>query len=411
MARFLVITSMFPPHHYGGYELQCRDVIRRWRREGHSVTVLCSDHRRADATHIADEGDVRRLLKWYWRDHEIVRPSLPRRLSYERHNRKVLDAVLAEVRPDVVSVWQMGAMSLGLLQQIVDRGKPLTCVINDDWPVYGPIVDAWTRLFRRRRAFGALAQRATGLPTAMPDLSRHATLCFVSEATRQRAQESTGWDLSSSHVVPSGVDTDDFPVEGRKPEEWRWRLYLPGRIDPRKGIATAIKAMIDLPAVAHLRVEGTGDETHLAELRRLADDLGVAGRVDFTSAERHQMRRHYRAADACVFPPTWDEPFGLVPLEAMACATPVVATGTGGSREFLVDGENCLLFERHDAEGLAAALHRLAGDAALRERLVEGGLATAANFTVDAVAARLLDIHLRGEGPRPDAGRGSAVEG
>lgn len=410
MARFLVLTSMFPPHHYGGYELQCRDVIRRWRRDGHSVTVLCSDHRRADATHVADEGDVRRLLKWYWRDHEIIRPSLPRRLAFERHNRSVLEAVLTQVRPDVVSVWQMGAMSLGLLQQILGSGRPMTCVINDDWLVYGPIVDGWTRLFRRQPAFGAVAQRVTGLPTAMPDLARDATLCFVSEATRKRAEEATGWDLSRSQVVPSGIDTDDFPVEGRKPGEWRWRLYLPGRIDPRKGIATAIKAMIDLPPVTHLRVEGSGNEPHLAELRRLADELGVARRVDFTTAERHEMRRHYRAADACVFPPTWDEPFGLVPLEAMACGTPVVATGTGGSAEFLVDGENCLLFERHDAEGLAAALHRLAGDAGLRQRLVDGGLATAARFTVDGVASHLLEIHLRGERPRPDPGWRSGPE-
>ena len=394
MARLLVLTSMFPPHHYGGYELQCRDVIRRWRRSGHTVTVLCSDHHREDAAHIAEEGDVRRLLKWYWRDHEIVKPALPRRWSNERYNQRVLDAVLDDVRPDVVSVWQMGAMSLGLLQSIADRGKPMACVINDDWLVYGPIVDGWMRLFRKRRYVGAIAQRLTGLPTSLPDLSRRAALCFVSEATRKRAGEVTGWDLSSSHIVPSGIDTDDFPVEGRKAGEWRWRLYLPGRIDPRKGAATAIKAMIDLPPAAHLQVEGSGDDTHLAELRRLADDLGVERRVDFTVAERHQMRRHYRAADVCIFPPTWDEPFGLVPLEAMACGTPVVATGTGGSAEFLVDGENCLLFERHDAEGLAAALQRLAADPELRSHIVEGGLATAARFTVDAVAARLEEIHL-----------------
>ena len=344
--------------------------------------------------HVADEGDVRRLLKWYWRDHEIVRPTLPRRIGNERYNRNVLDATLREVRPDVVSVWQMGAMSLGLLQMISDRGKPMVSVINDDWLVYGPIVDGWMRLFRGRRAVGAVAERLTGLPAQLPDLSRIASLCFVSEATRARAAEVTGWDLSSAHVVPSGIDTDDFPISARAESEWRWQLYLPGRIDPRKGIATAIRAMIELPPAAHLRVEGAGDEVHLADLRRLADDLGVERRVDFTSAERHEMRRHYRAADVCVFPPTWDEPFGLVPLEAMACGTPVVATGTGGSGEFLVDEENCLLFERHDAAGLASALRRLAGDPSLRARLVEGGLETAGRYTIDSVAARLERIHL-----------------
>ena len=393
MARLLVLTSMFPPHHYGGYELQCRDVVRRWRRSGHAVTVLCSDHHRPEAANIAEEGDVRRHLKWYWRDHEILRPPLTRRLSIERHNRAVLDAVLDDVRPDVVSVWQMGAMSLGLLQLLIDRRQPMACVINDDWLAYGHKVDGWVRLFHGR-PWAKLGQRVSGLPTSLPDLSRHASLCFVSGATRRKAEEVTGWDLSQSHVVPSGIDTEDFPIEAHRESEWGWRLYLPGRIDPRKGVGTAIKAMIDLPPMAHLHIEGSGDEVHLAELRRLADELGIERRVDFTTAERHEMRRHYRSADACIFPPTWEEPFGLVPLEAMACGTPVVATGTGGSGEFLVDGENCLLFARDDAAALAAALRRLADDADLRAHLVEGGLETAARFTVDAVAARLEAIHL-----------------
>jgi glycosyltransferase involved in cell wall biosynthesis len=69
-----------------------------------------------------------------------------------------------------------------------------------------------------------------------------------------------------------------------------------------------------------------------------------------------------------------------VPLEAMAVGTPVVATGTGGSAEYLQDGENCLIFERDDAAALAAAVGRLAGDGDLRERLRDGGVATAARY-------------------------------
>lgn len=385
---------MFPPHHYGGYELQCRDVTRRWRKSGHKVTVLCSDHRRPDASGAADEGDVRRLLRWYWDDHEILRPGLPQRISIECHNRAVLAAVLDEVRPDVVSVWQMGAMSLGLLDLLRERGIPVVCVIDDDWLDYGPAVDAWQRPFRGRPRLASIARRLTGLPTELTQLPSFARLCFISEVCRRRAAEVTGWDLTGALVVPAGIDTDDFPVTGREQPDWRWRLYLPGRIDPRKGISTAIKALIDLPPTTHLTIDGPGDERHLRELKALAEDLGLERRVDFIKSERHSVRARYRAADVCVFPPTWEEPFGLVPLEAMACGTPVVATGVGGSGEFLVDNANCLLFEKDDPRALAAAVKRLAGDAALRTRLAEGGLQTAARYTVDEVAARLEAIHL-----------------
>lgn len=401
MARLLVLTSLYPPHHYGGYELQCRDVVRRWRRRGHDVTVLCTDERRADvAPGSVDEGDVRRLLRWYWRDHEIVRPLVPARVALERDNRRILDAVLDDVRPAAVSVWQMGAMSLGLLDLLAERKIPTVCVIIDDWLAYGPVVDAWMRPFQGRPRLATLAQRLTGLPTRVPHLPLTTRLCFISDATRRRAAEATGWDLSDAFVVPGGIDTDDFPITARTGRDWRWRLYLPGRIDPRKGIATAIGALVEMPPSSHLRVEGPGDAGHLAELRRLAEDLGVARRVDFTTADRHAMRRHYRAADVCLFPVTWEEPFGLVPLEAMACATPVVATGTGGSGEFLVHEENCLLFPKGDAAALASAVRRLADDEDLRAHLVENGLATASRFTADVIANRLEEIHLDAIGAR-----------
>ena len=70
-----------------------------------------------------------------------------------------------------------------------------------------------------------------------------------------------------------------------------------------------------------------------------------------------------------------------MPLEAMGKGRPVVATGRGGSAEYLRDGENCLLFEAGDAAALAGALTRLATDADLRRRLYDGGLETAARYT------------------------------
>jgi glycosyltransferase involved in cell wall biosynthesis len=111
------------------------------------------------------------------------------------------------------------------------------------------------------------------------------------------------------------------------------------------------------------------------------------------------LHERYGDADVCVFPSEWAEPFGIVPLEAMASGTPVVATGTGGSGEYLVDGDNCVLFQPGDVGGLAEGVRALAGDPALRARLIAGGLATAARLTVDRLADQLEDIHDRAAGP------------
>jgi glycosyltransferase involved in cell wall biosynthesis len=158
-----------------------------------------------------------------------------------------------------------------------------------------------------------------------------------------------------------------------------------GRVEPRKGIATLLRALPLLPP-ATLEVVGPVDPTYRGDLDRLLDELAVRDRVRFSEVARAEIGTRYAAADALVFPSEWEEPFGLVPVEAMACGTPVVATGTGGSAEFLADGGNCLRYPPGDPAALAEAVTRLAADADLRASLVAGGLGTAAQLDTDALA-------------------------
>jgi len=81
----------------------------------------------------------------------------------------------------------------------------------------------------------------------------------------------------------------------------------------------------------------------------------------------------YAAADAVVFPIRWREPFGLVPLEAMATGTPVIGVASGGGAETLLDGRTALVVPPDDPDAIAAAVGRLASDVALRQRLRAGG--------------------------------------
>src|SRR5205814_9840153 len=100
---------------------------------------------------------------------------------------------------------------------------------------------------------------------------------------------------------------------------WRWRLLYVGRIDARKGIETLLQALAHLPSEATLTVVGAGDERELGALQARAPR-----RVAFTGRrDREALKAAYAEADAVVFPVIWDEPWGLVPLEAMALGRPV----------------------------------------------------------------------------------------
>ncbi len=369
-------------------------AMARARLEGHEVRILASDYRDSDARG-EDDADVYRTLRWYWdlRRYEFPKLSVAERLVLERHNAAELARHMCEFRPDVISWWSMGCMSLSLIERVRRAGLTAVFNVHDDWLVYGPEYDQWIRLWRGRRVrLASLAERLSGIPTKL-DLSRAGRFVFNSHYTLARGL-ATGLSGDSCTVVYPGIDERSLKPLPSQP--WRWRLAYVGRIDRQKGIDTAIRALARLPRVASLSIWGTGDDRHIEELRRLAEAVGAGGRVRFEGwAGAEQLRAVYGGADAIVFPVRWEEPFGLVPLEAMAVGRPVVGTARGGTAEFVRDGENALVFSADDELGLAQAIRRLAQDERLRQRLRDGGKRTAAGHTIARFATRTVEEIVR----------------
>jgi glycosyltransferase involved in cell wall biosynthesis len=375
--RVLAVGNMYPPQSFGGYELVWRSAVEHLRGSGHEVRVLTTDY--APHPERPDGADVHRELRWYWHDHAFPKLGPRRLLALERHNAATLERHLARLRPDVVSWWSMGGMSMSLVESVRRTGVRAVGFVHDDWLCYGPDVDHWRRSFGGRKgALAPLAERLTGVPATF-DLEHAGRWVFVSESTRARALACRP-GLAATGIAHSGIHPAFLDPAPSRP--WGWRLLYVGRIDERKGIDTVVDAMAHLPAQARLEIVGGWDEREEARLAARADDLGLADRVEFAGQrDRGELLGRYAACDAVVFPVRWDEPWGLVPLEAMGRGRPVVATGRGGSAEYLRDGENCLLFPADDPRALAAALTRLAGDEALRARLRAGGLETAPRYT------------------------------
>jgi glycosyltransferase involved in cell wall biosynthesis len=242
---------------------------------------------------------------------------------------------------------------------------------------------------RTRQLVGKLAERFAHVSAVLPDLGSIGRGCFVSSFTQQQVRENSTWQFDDSIVIPSGIDRRMLalpPAPAGRP--WEWKIGYLGRFDPRKGTETLLRALPLLPSEATLFMYGRGGGEERQRLTRLADQLGVLERVSFGALDRSELAQTYRSLDCVIFPSEWPEPFGLVPLEAMECGIPVVATGVGGSKDFLTDGANCLYFEPGDSQCLALTVTRLATDPDLRARLVQEGRRTAANYDVDFMADR-----------------------
>jgi D-inositol-3-phosphate glycosyltransferase len=207
-----------------------------------------------------------------------------------------------------------------------------------------------------------------------------------------------GADLRQISVVPCGVDlalfTPDGPAEPRGAASHR--LVVVTRLVERKGVGNVITALAQIPD-AELVVAGGPERAALRndpEARRLlalARTTGVADRVELRGrVERDRLPALLRSADVVVCVP-WYEPFGIVPLEAMACGVPVVASSVGGLIDTVVDGVTGLHVPPRRPDRVADAVRRLLDEPSLRATLGETGVERArGRYSWDRIAEGTL---------------------
>ncbi|MHB1496960.1 MAG: glycosyltransferase [Acidimicrobiales bacterium] len=174
-----------------------------------------------------------------------------------------------------------------------------------------------------------------------------------------------------------------------------------GRIQALKGLAVATKAIALLSGATRsgqaLFVvvggpSGPRGEEELANAKAIAERSGLGGRVRWVPAIPHELlSSYYRAADVCVVP-SWSESFGLVALEASACAVPVVASAVGGLADLVDHGRTGYLVAPGDVEGFAHYLKELLEDMALARLMGAAALEASSPYTWPAAATRFSEL-------------------
>jgi glycosyltransferase involved in cell wall biosynthesis len=186
-------------------------------------------------------------------------------------------------------------------------------------------------------------------------------------------------------LFPLGIDVSLFAGHAACSETRSTPVILhPARLLPWKGVHVTVQML------RKLHDQGLAAELVLTDTQRIADwnrelesyradivaqvaSSGLAGSVRFCRASYADMPRLYQAADVVVYPTIGEEPYGLVPLEAMSCARPVVASRSGGIAETVVDGGTGYIVARDDVDALADRVGRLLRDPGLARRLGNAG--------------------------------------
>jgi glycosyltransferase involved in cell wall biosynthesis len=297
-----------------------------------------------------------------------------------------LDAI--RLRADVDPI------AFGEVVSHLSRARPRilhTHLVHAD--VYGQLAGAMSRVplrlstkhgfneFREGRFFG-LADRTVG--------SLAHVHIAISQGLAHYLAETEGFDEESFEVVHYGISVRDDvnPYSGSEP-----RLLCIGRLIPIKGHLVLLRAL----AQARLRVPDlvldiAGRGPLEPALKSFARELGIEEAVRFLGFVSPVQRAIEDAAIVVV--PSLGEGFGMVALEAMERARPVIASAVGGLPEIVADGETGLVVPPADAEALAEAMVALAGDLRRSAAMGVAGRARAlAEFPPERSAARIEELY------------------
>lgn len=207
-----------------------------------------------------------------------------------------------------------------------------------------------------------------------------------------------GLPESKVGVIHNGIDVGRFDPENVDGDEVKAELGIAGdekvigtvaRLCPEKGLFELMHAFELLAGKYPVRLLVVGDGPSRSELQALATKKSIAGKVIFEGL-RHDVDRMYSAMDVFVLPAVWEEPFGLVVIEAMAMQRPVVATEVGGIPEIIEHGRNGILVPPRDVHALASAVGELIENGETARGIALEGFRTAREkFSSQAMAGNL----------------------
>ena len=349
----------------GGVGWHCRDLAEQLVATGHAVSLLApADEDTALPSYVVPAG--RAIPVRY--NGSVARVNFGP-VSAARTRRWLDDGGF-----DVVHIHEPVSPSLSLLAL---------------WAADGPIVATFHTSNLRSRAM------QTAFPLLRPSLEKISARIAVSEDARRTVTNHIGGDAV---VIPNGVFVDRFASAATR-SEWMGAPEAPtvafvGRIDePRKGLQVLVDALpVVLRSIPGLRVlvagAGDVDEARSDLPPGLSDACTFLGQV--SDADKASL---LRSVDLYVAPHTGGESFGIVLVEALSAATPVVASDLPAFRRVLAEGECGELFVAGDPAALGAALLHLIADPERGRTLAERGSAEVLRYNWAVVARQVVDVY------------------
>jgi len=350
--KILVVTNIFPPQELGGYGRTMLDFSTLLRSRGHTVEVLTSD-----TPYLGDlpavEPHIFRDLELFgqWVNGKADTFEMDRAIPLSKRDAEIVSAHCDRFQPDFVLLGNVDFIGYHTIQMLNQRGIPMIHRLGNREPGYGPEVMPHKDLYRLATCSGWLRDEIWRDGQKLPKID----VVYPAGKVRHYYRES----------LPSLTDRP-------------FHISFAGIVQPYKGPHILLEALFKLhrmgvPFTASI-AGTTTDEQFYSQLQNEVSKRGLSEAIEFVGfLDREKLKDLFWESSVYVQPSVFPEPFGISHVEAMASGATVITSGTGGSREIIIDGESGLHFRSEDSTHLAEQLKYLYENPEESDRLRRAG--------------------------------------
>jgi len=399
--KILFTSYYFPPDFQGGAELSAYNIGKEFVEQGHEVHILT---RASEAEYDED------LIV-----HNVLRESELPKEALSRQTEKEVKHLLQEHDFDIVHT-QSEYTAIGAVKACKEEEVKCVVSIRDYWLLdplrmcydFKPgefadstkILDIIKRSERKFRFNGGKKHLLSPVIALYLERFRRYERKNIQHAdcliTNSKYMEKKHQGLHPNiETIYNPIDTQLFASKKDKEDE-KTKLFFVGRLRPEKGIITLLNALgkaVKKDNDIILDIVGTEQPpkwmNEKIEKNNIHENINFLGRVPFT-----EMPKHYNNSDIVIFPSEWQEPFGRISIEAMACQKPVITTQVGGIPEVVEDEETGLVIEPGNSRKLSEAMLELSEDRRKQETMGRKGRKRVEKlFSTEKIAEKQLKFY------------------
>lgn len=362
--KILTFTAFYPPHHMGGYELRCRDVLEGLRHAGHEILLITNSCTIQDCQEHINEPWISRILNLQPEGENFLD-----RIQFDNAELTKIQQTITNFKPDLIYLWHLQNLSDAILPFLASQSLPMVYDEGGSEMIYFSRLQKRGLYFYKNeqdstikkwlkcaiKAYASIVSRGKIVPDwEWPEQMR---IYFNSRSSLEHALD-LGAQVENASIILSGFDILKFPFKERTQINEPVKIVIPARIKRQKGCEDGIQLVKELNQRnirSQLLIIGeVQSKDYYDELNKTTNDLSLGDKVEIQPMmSQVELGEIYRSSDFCFFPSYFKTGFSRVPLEAMASGCLVITYGNEGSNESVQHGETGIIVKEGDISSAA----------------------------------------------------------